>query len=514
MADYKILVKAIIDSADLQAQLNKSTPSKPIKIKADVQLNDAQITSQIDKWQNQLVRMQVGKTGMFNTPEMQADLQKLSILMNSFGKEGGASVGQVNAAFDNLKTTLKVVEQNTKMIDTANKDVASNQKLLITQAQQLAGIENQSFDRRIKLADQYTEKLRTMQALNQKAFANPEVINALNNFQTKLSSFDGSKKSTDALSQSFQKLQNQVRITNGELNTANKQGMTFGSKFELAAKKVAIWAGATGLIYGALRQIGNGVQYIKDLNKVMTDTAIVTGETSLQMGQLVRQYNEMATSLGSTTLKVASGALELQRAGYDAKTTMDLLKVSTMQSVLGNIDAATSTERLIATMNGFGIAAEDTMDTVSKIIQLDNNFATSTDEISSALTYSSSVAKEAGVTFDQLASYITVISSTTRQSSETIGTALKTLLTRFTQVKAGAAIDDAGESLNNVEKVLKNVNIAIRDSTDSFRPMGNVINDVALRWNEFTEVQKAQIATAIAGKHNVPEHIVIYGYAN
>ena len=119
--------------------------------------------------------------------------------------------------------------------------------------------------------------------------------------------------------------------------------------------------------------------------------------------------------------------------------------------------------------------------------------------MATALQYSSAVAQESGVSFENLSAMIGAVSSNTRLSAEMIGTAFRSMLVRMQQVKAGA-IDETGLSLNNVEKVLSNVNISLRDSKDSFRDMEDVIADVANVWDTLTDVQKAQISNAIAGQ--------------
>lgn len=104
-----------------------------------------------------------------------------------------------------------------------------------------------------------------------------------------------------------------------------------------------------------------------------------------------------------------------------------------------------------------------------------------------------------GVSFENLVAMLTTVSSTTRLSAEMIGTAFRTMFIRMQQVKAGE-IDETGMSLNNVEKSLSNVGIALRDATDSFRPLEDVIADVAGVWGTLDEVTKAQISNAIAGQ--------------
>ena len=170
-----------------------------------------------------------------------------------------------------------------------------------------------------------------------------------------------------------------------------------------------------------------------------------------------------------------------------------------MLGKLGNLEMAQSTEYLTAILNGFKMEAEDAIDVVNKLIAVDNIAATSSAEIATALQYSSAVANDVGVSFENLVAMLTTVSSTTRLSAEMIGTAFRTMFIRMQQVKAGE-IDETGMSLNNVEKSLSNVGIALRDATDSFRPLEDVIADVAGVWGTLDEVTKAQIANAIAGQ--------------
>lgn len=98
---------------------------------------------------------------------------------------------------------------------------------------------------------------------------------------------------------------------------------------------------------------------------------------------------------------------------------------------------------------------------------------------------------------------IAVGSETTRLSAETIGNTWKSVLARMEQVKAGANIDEEGEAINNVEKVLNKFGIQLRDSTSEFRNMEDVLDEVGNKWNTFDSVAQAQIATAIAGTHRI-----------
>ena len=112
-----------------------------------------------------------------------------------------------------------------------------------------------------------------------------------------------------------------------------------------------------------------------------------------------------------------------------------------MLSKLGNMEAADSTEKLTATLNGFKLEAEDASLVVDKIIDLDNRMATSANEIATALQYSAASAQQAGVSFDELTSYIATISSVSRRSAESIGQSMKTMFARLENIKLGTFKD-------------------------------------------------------------------------
>jgi len=95
-----------------------------------------------------------------------------------------------------------------------------------------------------------------------------------------------------------------IKVSAGMRDVAH-DGMAMNEMLALAVKKVLIWAGATMIIYGSLKQISQGVQYIKDLNKELTNIAVVTGMNASQTGALKSQYTDFAIALGTTTFEVA-----------------------------------------------------------------------------------------------------------------------------------------------------------------------------------------------------------------
>jgi TP901 family phage tail tape measure protein len=278
-----------------------------------------------------------------------------------------------------------------------------------------------------------------------------------------------------------------------------------------AIKQTVSYAITTGALYTALAQLRQGLQYVVDLNREMVNIQVLQVQGASSPGEvaaLANQYNVLAKEMGVTTLEVAKGSTEWLRQGKTIAETQELLRSTLMLSKLGALDSAQATEYLTSILNGFQMEATKAEDVVNKLVAIDNMAATSSGELATAMQYSSAIAKDSGVSFEKLAAMIGVVSSTTRLSAEMIGQAFRTMFVRMQSVKAGE-IDETGMSLNNVEKTLSGIGISLRDTTKSFRPLEDVIADVAGIWGQLDEVTKAQISNAIAGQRQAQMFAVL-----
>ena len=219
----------------------------------------------------------------------------------------------------------------------------------------------------------------------------------------------------------LKKMTNATENASAAVKAGGKNLQSWGTEIGVAIKRSIEWAGAMTLLYGTLRQVQAGVQYIKDLNKELVNIQLVTGASTDDVSKMAAGFNNLARELGSTTREVANGSLEWFRQGKTAQETTILLRDSTMMAKLANLDAAQSTEYMTSIMNGFQMQAEDMSKVLDTLVNLDNNYATSVGEIADAMQRSSNSDKQSGVSLETLASYITILSSTTRKSAESIG---------------------------------------------------------------------------------------------
>ena len=168
-------------------------------------------------------------------------------------------------------------------------------------------------------------------------------------------------------------------------------------------------------------------------------------------------------------------------------------------SKVGAIESSEATELLTSSLNGYKKEANEAMSVVDKISSIDLAAATSSYELATALARTANSANDAGVSFDKLLAMIGTVSSVTRKSASTIGESFKTIFARMGNVAAGKDTDDMGEPLNDVEKTLNKMDIALRTSEGEWRNFETVLDEVAERWKDFNSTEQSQIATAIAG---------------
>jgi TP901 family phage tail tape measure protein len=92
---------------------------------------------------------------------------------------------------------------------------------------------------------------------------------------------------------------------------------------------------------------------------------------------------------------------------------------------------------------------------------------------------------------------------TTRESAENLGTAMKTIVARFTEMKKapGEIIEVDGEevNVNKVEAALKSVGVQLRDTQGQFRDLDDVFLELSEKWDTLDRNAQRYIATTAAG---------------
>lgn len=247
---------------------------------------------------------------------------------------------------------------------------------------------------------------------------------------------------------------------------------------------------------------------VKEFNDIKTNLAMATNADSDYIDNLMNDYNSLAQELGSLTSSVAESADSWLRQGRSMADTNSLIKDSLVLSKDAELSSSDASEILTATLNGFQLAADQASRVNDILTSIDLESASGADSIGSALMKVASQANNAGVSLEKTSAIIATIKDVTQDSDESIGTAMKSILSRMNQIKAGKFVDaETGESLNDTEKVLKKIGVSMRDNTGMFRDSEGVLDDIAKKWKTLDSNSQKAVATATAGTYQYNKFI-------
>lgn len=293
-----------------------------------------------------------------------------------------------------------------------------------------------------------------------------------------------------------------------------------------------MWDSLKSSVQGYLAQLKNGslmwmfvaymrrgfqqvIQGAQALDKAMTNLRVVLGDSREDVRNLMTDYSELGQQLSATTTEVANAANEWLRQGYSIAETNDLISASLHLSKLGMIDSGQATEYLTSMLKGFKLEASDAMEVVDKLTKVDMAAATSAGDIAASLQNFASTAQLSGVDIDEAIAMATTIMDVSQKGASTVGDALKTVLSRYGNVKpgvfSGMSLESEGidDSVNDIEKVLSKLGISIRESNLEFRDFSDVLEEIGEKWDSFDEVTQNAIATAMAGTRQREAFLVL-----
>lgn len=263
------------------------------------------------------------------------------------------------------------------------------------------------------------------------------------------------------------------------------------------------------------RAVREAYDSVTELDKAMTETAVVTDFSVGDMWDQLPEYTKMANDLGTTTLGAYETATLFYQQGLKTNEVMEVSTETMKMARIAGMDYVDATNMMTAALRGFNMEISETSaqrvnDVYSELAKIT---ASDTQEISTAMTKTASIAHNANMEFETTAAFLSQIIETTRESAETAGTAMKTIIARFTELKKNpnelVEVDGEQVDANKIETALRSVGVALRDSNGEFRKLDDVFLDLAKRWDSLTVNQQRYVATMAAGSRQQSRFIAM-----
>jgi len=277
--------------------------------------------------------------------------------------------------------------------------------------------------------------------------------------------------------------------------------LTWEKAIVTAFKRIVQWAVATSAVYGTLRAFRDMVNVIEEIDKALIEINKVLDLSNAELKELTQNATNVAKELGRTTVEVLNATAAFAKAGFNKEQSENMAKLALLLANVGDMSVDAAQETLIAANAGFqlGNSYEALMGIIDKMNEVANQNATEINDLSEALKVSAATAKQAGLTMDQYIALVGTASSVTQRSGSEIGNAWKTILMRITGVSDG--IDTLEEDVSKAEKALNSIGIAVRKSPNEFRPVMDILSELAAKFNSLSSVEQSYVTEALAGKY-------------
>lgn len=420
------------------------------------------------------------------------ELQKLGISASK------AAINNVSKSFNEIQTSVKPAEAALK---TAEDELQKVKKALDQMTQQKGTVGSAINSQEIVSSYQ-----KIVAAVNSVAQAE----NNVNAARGKMGSQIPEMQRYATLMNQYKGATQQATQQVGELT---EQQQRFDSTFDHLTRYIQYTfslANGFRMLKQVIQQTFNDV---KELDAAFASIAMVTDYSVEQMWSSYDDYAEMANRLGQTTKDVIASSALFYQQGLDTAEALELTESTMKLATLAGSDFETATSQMTAALRGFNMEMDEGERITDVYSELAAKAAADVDGIAYAMSKTASIAASAGMEFETTSAFLTQMIETTQEAPENIGTAMKTIIARFTELKENVAgtADSEFEDLdyNKVDTALKSVGVSLKDANGQFRDLDDVFLELAEKWDTLDRNSQRYIATIAAGSRQQSRFIAM-----
>lgn len=325
----------------------------------------------------------------------------------------------------------------------------------------------------------------------------------------------GVEKATKEVQPELEKMGKSVRDSADDFDAAERAAQDLSTlKYQLMD-----FFSVTGAIQLFRRAIQSALETVKELDAAMTEIAVVSDFSVNDMWAQLPRFTEQANELGMAIKDTYAATTLYVQQGLDLDKSMKLATETLKMAAVAGMDAANATDAMTAALRGFNMELDETSaqrinDVYSELAAIT---ASDTQEISTAMTKTASIAHSVNMEFETTAAFLAQGIETTREAAETIGTMLKTVIGRFSEVKSLytegqlTGQDEEGETIdvNKVQTALRAAGISMNEFLAGNEGLDQVLLRLSQRWNDLDILTQRYIATQAAGSRQQSRFIAI-----
>lgn len=260
-------------------------------------------------------------------------------------------------------------------------------------------------------------------------------------------------------------------------------------------------------IYSVVRMINkaihNVIATVKELDKTITNIAIVTNMSQSDLWAQMGTYTETARKFATSISGVYEVAQLYYQQGLQSAQVTEMTEATLKLARIAGMGYADATNYMTNAVRSFKMEMSDAQRVTDVYSAISASAATSSSELAEAMSKTASSAEAVGSSFENTTAMMAVMIEATREAPQNIGSAMKSIISRYGEMTKDptATKDSEGEemSLNRVDKALKTVGITLQTAEGQFRNFDEVIMELAEKWDTIDKNTQRYIATIMAG---------------
>lgn len=134
--------------------------------------------------------------------------------------------------------------------------------------------------------------------------------------------------------------------------------------------------------------------------------------------------------------------------------------------------------------------------------------ASSSEEIAEGVRKFAGISNTVGLSYEYAASALATITATTRESADVVGTALRTLFSRFQGLQLGKTLED-GTTLNKYSDALKIAGIDIKAQNGGLKDMDDLLDELIEKWKTLNRDQQMALAQTMGGQRQYAQLVTL-----
>ncbi len=299
-------------------------------------------------------------------------------------------------------------------------------------------------------------------------------------------------KFVDVTLRLIDKMTSPLNAAGAKLKDSAKQWERAGKQIQSVGKSIEkVGTGMTKAV--TLPVLGAGAAAVKtaaDFEKGMSGVQAICGATGEELTKLSEKAKEMGAKTKYSATEATDAFKYMAMAGWDSSQMLNGIEGIMHLAGATEEDLASTSDIVTDAITAFGLSAKDTNMFVDVLAQTANRSNTDVGMLGESFKYVAPVAGAMKYSVQDVATALGLMANNGVKAS-TAGTSLRSWISRM------AAPTDA------VADAMKAVGISLADADGKTKDFMTILKDTRKGFSQLTEAQKAQYASALAGKNGM-----------